>query len=157
MPEPELQPLDPRAVTLWRVNAALRGMLLVAGALAAEWFATTPFPFGSATAAVAVLTLANAVFVPGLRYRSWGFALRETDLYLRYGILFRTTSIVPHARIQHVDTHHGPVDRALGLADLMVYTAGSRGAIVTIPALGRTAAESLRDRLADLSGAGDAV
>jgi membrane protein YdbS with pleckstrin-like domain len=40
---------------------------------------------------------------------------------------------------------------------VVVYTAGSRGAIVTIPALGRAQAEALRDRLAELSGAGDAV
>lgn len=157
MNDPDLQPLHPRAVALWRVNALIRGAFLAAAALVAESLTSAPFPVGTATGVVAVLAIGNALFVPPLRYRAWGFALRPTDLYLRRGILFRTTSIVPHARIQHVDTHHGPVDRALGLADLVVYTAGSRGALVTIPALGQTAAESLRDRLADLSGAGDAV
>jgi uncharacterized protein len=149
--------LHPRAVVLWRLTALIRGAFLTALALVAEWFLDTPLPVGTASAVVAVLAIADAAVVPPWRYRSWGFALRDADLYLRYGILFRTTTIVPHARIQHVDTHHGPMDRALGLADLVVYTAGTRGAIVTVPALGMAAAEALRDRLADLSGAGDAV
>jgi uncharacterized protein len=154
---PSLQPLHPRAVAVWRVNAVVRGALLAAFILVGEWLVGTPLPMGAVAAAVAVLAMVNAAFIPPLRYRSWGFALRDADLYLEYGILFRTTSIVPHARIQHVDTQHGPVDRALGIADLVVYTAGTRGAMVTVPALGMADAEALRDRLADLSGAGDAV
>ncbi len=72
-------------------------------------------------------------------------------------MLFRTTSIVPHARIQHVDTRHGPIDRWLGLAGVVVFTAGNRGAILTIPALEAEEAEEIRDRLAAQSGVGDAV
>ncbi len=64
---------------------------------------------------------------------------------------------MPHARIQHVDTRHGPIDRWLGLASLVVFTAGTRGAILAIPALEAAEAEDLRDRLAALSGSGDAV
>jgi uncharacterized protein len=132
-------------------------MLLTLAILAAEWLLGTPAPFGLPTAAVAALAIGNALVMPTLRYRAWGFALRETDLYLHHGVLFRTTSIVPNVRIQHVDTRHGPVDRWLGLAELVVYTAGTRGAIIAIPGLGREQAESVRDRLITLSGAGDAV
>lgn len=149
--------LHPGVVTLWRIEGGLRALFLTAAALTAEWVLNIPVPFGVAAALVAALSLGSAVFVPPLRYRAWGFALRDSDLYLRHGVLFRTTSIVPHARIQHVDTRHGPIERWLGLAELVVYTAGSRGAIVSVPGLERDGAESLRDRLAALSGAGDAV
>jgi uncharacterized protein len=152
-----LEPLHPRAVTLWRSAALGRGALLAGAILAAEALVGTPAPFALPTAIVAVLALANAIIVPPLRYRAWGFAVRDTDLYLRHGVLFRTTSIVPYARIQHVDTRHGPIDRWLGLAELVVFTAGTRGAIVSIPALAMGTAESMRDQLAELSGAGDAV
>lgn len=154
---PPLDRLNPRAVTLWRIAGAARALMLTAAVLAAEWLIGTPLPFGVPALVVAAVTLAGALLVPPLRYRNWGFALRDTALFLRHGVLFRTTSIVPHARIQHVDTRHGPIDRWLGLAEVVVYTAGSRGAIVSIPALGMQTAESLRDRLAALSGAGDAV
>ncbi len=155
--EPQLWSLHPRAVPLWRLKALFRGTVLTAAVLLVEWSLDLPLPFGLATIVLAVLVVANAIVTPPLRYRAWRFALREDDLLLRYGVLFRTSAIVPHVRIQHVDTHHGPLDRALGLADLLVYTAGSRGAIMTIPALARDDAESLRDTLAELSGAGDAV
>jgi uncharacterized protein len=110
---------------------------------------------GVLTAGLAII--GAVIALPPLRFKAWGFAVRDTDLYLRHGILFRTTSIVPHARIQHVDTRHGPIDRWLGLATLVVFTAGTRGAIVSIPALAMDTAESIRDQLAELSGAGDAV
>jgi uncharacterized protein len=152
-----LRKLDPRAVTLWRLNALIHGAFLVPLVLAGEWMVRPPVPLGVAAATVAILAIAGAALLPPIRYRSWSFALRESDLYLRQGILFRTTSIVPLTRIQHVDTRHGPVDRALGLADLIVYTAGTRGAVVTVPALDMATAEALRDQLVDLSGAGDAV
>lgn len=152
-----LEPLHPRVVTLWRITGLARGALLTAGVLAAESLVGTPAPFGLPTAIVALLAIVSAAIVPPLRFRAWGFAVRDTDLYLRHGILFRTTSIIPYARIQHVDTRHGPLDRWLGLATLVVFTAGTRGAIVSIPALAMDTAESMRDQLAELSGAGDAV
>jgi uncharacterized protein len=156
----EVIPLDtlhPRAVVLWRIAALARGTLLTAAVLAAEWILDLPVPVALPAVLTAGLVITHAIALPPLRYRAWGFAVRETDLYLRHGILFRTTSIVPHARIQHVDTRHGPIDRWLGLATLVVFTAGTRGAIVSIPALGMDVAESIRDHLAELSGVGDAV
>lgn len=154
---PELRSLNEKAVTLWRLATLWRGTVIAALVLAAEVVLELPIPTGLGGAAAAVLAIVTSVILPPLRYRAWGFALRERDVYLRHGVLFRTTSIVPHARIQHVDTRHGPVDRWLGLASVVVYTAGHRGAIVAIPALAAGEAEEIRDRLAAQSGVGDAV
>lgn len=154
---PALRPLSERAVTLWRLTSLGRGAVFTGAAIAAEILFDLPLPTGLLSVVVAVLGLGAALALPRLRYQAWGFALRERDLYLRHGILFRTTSIVPHARIQHVDTRHGPVDRWLGLASIVVFTAGSRGAILSIPALAADDAEEIRDRLAAESGVGDAV
>ncbi|MDX1673234.1 MAG: PH domain-containing protein [Longimicrobiales bacterium] len=155
--EPELRPLHQRAITLWRLTTLGRGALITAVVLGGELAFDLPVPTGVLTTAAAVLAVAAAIVIPPARYRAWGFALRERDLFLRRGILFRSTSIVPHARIQHVDTRHGPVDRWLGLAGVVVFTAGHRGAIITIPALEADEAEEIRDRLAAESGVGDAV
>lgn len=156
-PTPELRPIHERAVTLWRLTTGARGAIATGAVLAGEVLLGLPIPLGVVTGIVGVLALAATVVVPPLRYRAWGFALRETDVYLQRGVLFRTTSIVPHARIQHVDTQHGPIDRWLGLASVVVFTAGHRGAILTIPALDADEAEEIRDRLAAQSGVGDAV
>lgn len=154
---PALRSLDPKAVTLWRISTLSRGAVFVALAVAAEILLAVPFPTGILAGPLAVAVVGLAVVIPPMRYQAWRFALRDEHVFLRHGVLFRTTSLVPYARIQHVDTRHGPVDRWLRLASLVVFTAGTRGAIITIPALPAGEAESLRDRLAALSGAGDAV
>lgn len=152
-----LRSLSPRSITLWRLTGVLRAVIFLAAALLVEWLVELPVRTGALGFVVVVAAIFWILLFPPMRYRSWRYALRESDLYLRHGVLFRTTSIVPHARIQHVDTHHGPLDRWLGLASVVVYTAGTRGAIIPIPALEAGQAEALRDRLAALSGAGDAV
>lgn len=154
---PTLLPLSGKAVTLWRVTTLGRGALITAFIVGVEIVIGLPLPTGVLGGTAGVLTVIAAATLPRLRWRAWGFALRERDLYMRHGVIFRTTSIVPHARIQHVDTRHGPVDRWLGLASVVVFTAGNRGAILTIPALEADEAEVIRDRLAAQSGVGDAV
>lgn len=154
---PQLRSLNEKAVTLWRLTTLGRGAVITAIVIGAELVLELPIPTGLAGSAAAVLTVVASAVLPPLRYRTWGFALRERDVYLRHGVLFRTTSIVPHARIQHVDTRHGPVDRWLGLASVVIFTAGHRGAIIAIPALSADEAEEIRDRLAAQSGVGDAV
>lgn len=157
-PAPDaLDRLDPAAVALWRIGYALRGALIVALAIGADLLFDLPVPGGLLAAALAVVSVLVVLAVPPAQHRAWGYRLRASDLYLRHGLLVRTTTIVPHARIQHVDTRHGPIDRLLGLAEVVVYTAGTRGAAIPIPALDAAAAEALRDRLVALSGAGDAV
>ena len=47
--------------------------------------------------------------------------------------------------------------RAYGLASIVLYTAGHTGASIEIPGLPMAEAESLRERLGELSGADDAV
>jgi membrane protein YdbS with pleckstrin-like domain len=86
-----------------------------------------------------------------LLYRSWGFVLDTDALELERGVLTQVETAVPFVRIQHVDTQRGPVDRLLGLSSVVVYTAGSRGADVTIPGLAPGRARDLRNRLRDLA------
>ncbi len=45
----------------------------------------------------------------------------------------------------------GPLERGLGLASVVVYTAGSRGADVTIPGVALDRADDLQARLKQLA------
>ena len=95
-----------------------------------------------------------------LRYRVWAYEVRADALYLQRGVLTHTRTVVPYVRIQHVDTTRGPVERALGLSTLVVYTAGSRGADVSIPGLAPAEAADLQTRVKELAieaEGGDAV
>lgn len=154
-----LRPLHPRVVRAWRVRGlvwppAVALLLLLGTGIVVE---TMPAWLLPAVIAAAAATLAVVLVAAPLRYRAWGWAVREADVFLRRGVLIRTTSIVPYARIQHVDTRRGPVDRWLRLATLVIYTAGVRGAVLEVPGLDAEEAEALRDHLAALSGLDDGV
>jgi uncharacterized protein len=146
--------LDPRVVTVWQLGGMVRSAFYAAGAgFALMMFDRTP-SWGLLLLAAGVV---HALVVPPVRYRHWSYRVGPVDVRLRRGWLWRTSSVVLHSRIQHVDTRQGPIERMLGLATVMMFTAGSVGARVDIPGLAEADAEALRDRLVSLSGAGDAV
>lgn len=94
------------------------------------------------------------------RYRVWAFEVRDDALYLERGVVTHVRTIAPYVRIQHVDTQRGPLERWLGLSTLVVYTAGSRGADVSIPGLEPGEASDLQARVKQLAieaEGGDAV
>jgi membrane protein YdbS with pleckstrin-like domain len=91
------------------------------------------------------------VTIAVLRYRVWRFEVRGDSLYLERGVLTRVRTVVPFVRIQHVDTSRSPIERVVGLASTVVYTAGSRGADVSVPGLGPGDADDLRERLKRLA------
>ena len=80
-------------------------------------------------------------------YRSWGYRLRVHDLLVRHGVFTHEFVAVPLARVQQVDVSSGPLERLLGLATLVVHTAGTRAARTRIPGLPRDRATALRDEL----------
>lgn len=87
----------------------------------------------------------------GLRYRRWVYQVREDSLYLERGVVTHVRTLVPYVRIQHVDTSRSPLERTLGLSTLVVYTAGSRGADVSIPGLTPEEARDLQQRVKELA------
>jgi len=86
-----------------------------------------------------------------LRYRVWVYQVREDSLYLERGVLVNRRTHVPYVRIQHLDTSRGPLERWLGLSTLVVYTAGSRGADISIPGLEPAEARDLQQRVKRLA------
>jgi membrane protein YdbS with pleckstrin-like domain len=144
-----METLHPRVRFVWGTKALLTGLVLGAIVVGVDRFLT---PVGRPVAVGAGVALAAAGLVHALlRYRAWGFTVGEDDLYLERGVLTKVETSVPYVRVQHVDTQRGPVQRTLGLASVVVYTAGSRGADVAIPGLGPERARELREQLRDLA------
>lgn len=144
---PELESLDPRVRRLWWVSGVLAVLPIVLAALVIDLTAPLPTPTGLVSGIVAAVALLGAVVVPVIRYRRWGYALRERDLVIRRGVLWVRMSVIPYARLQFVDTRQGPLDRMLGLSQLVVHTA-SLGVSGRLPGLDSEVAEELRERLA---------
>ncbi|WP_254544282.1 PH domain-containing protein [Halomarina pelagica] len=140
--------LDPRVRFVW-VGQSLVSAAVLAAVVGAAAVLTRGllWPGVVAFLLLAAVGVAHAL----LRYRTWRYRVREDSLYLERGVLTRVTTVVPYVRVQHIDTSRGPLERSIGLATLVVYTAGSRGADVTVPGLTPEDAEDLQARLKRLA------
>ena len=145
--------LDPRAITLWRIAGTLYVLPLLVGACIAApalvRFGEFPF-FFAVLPALAVLVLGIVVVgaAPGLRWRRWRYEIRPDEIDLQRGILWVARTLVPLARIQHVDTRQGPLQRRFGLSTVVFYTAAGPN---HIPELSTPVAAEVRDRIAVLT------
>lgn len=118
------------------------------------WWRELPF-FVVSLAGVATLAVCAAATFYCLRLaRSRNFALREHDLIYRTGVFWRSETVQPLKRVQHVELTRGPLEKRMALASLAVYSAGSGSATFTIPGLEYTDAERLRDYLLEPAGEG---
>ena len=145
--EDELHPLDPRVRTVWWVSGAVGALAM--STVAAGMTFVVGWPISAIGWALAGVMVISAVVVPPLRYARWRYTVRDDDIWIREGVVWVTTTVVPFSRLQFVDTRQGPLDRVLGLASLQLYTA-ALGAQTTIPGLAIAEAERLRERLADV-------
>ncbi len=100
--------------------------------------------------ALAVLALAVfSVFVaPAVRWRRWRYEIRPDEVDLQRGVWWVSRTLVPLARIQHVDTRQGPLQRRYGLSTVVFHTAAGPN---HIPELSTPIAAEARDRIADLT------
>lgn len=155
--------LDPRVVTLWRLQGLVGIVTSWAPILAGMAWLTVfqldlGFIGGGAVLIGAVLFLVvRALLWPALRYRAFRYELREHDLLVEQGVLWRQRVCVPRDRVQHVDTHQGPLERFVGLSRLLVYTAAGLSADGSLPGLDEAEADRLRDLLAHRGRGDDGV
>jgi uncharacterized protein len=145
--------LDPRARTLWRISGLIGMLPLLVGCGVASWvmwrIGGLSLPVSSLPTVGAVLLLVVSVGItPGLRWRRWRYEIRAEEVDLQRGIFWVRRTLVPLARIQHVDTQRGPLERRFGLATVVFYTAAGAN---QIPELSAPVAEKVRDRIAELA------
>lgn len=149
--------LHPRIRIVWILRAIIIALIVggVGVGMALFLDASTMIPAGLA-GVILIVGVLHAV----LRYRNWRYVVGDDAIYLERGVLTQIRTEVPLVRIQHVDSRRSAFERVVGLASTVVYTAGSRGADVTIPGLTPANADELRKRLKELvidTGGEDAV
>ncbi|WP_417729696.1 PH domain-containing protein [Roseovarius sp.] len=144
-----LTPLHPPEKSLIRVNMVVRAVILLALGLAGEiaiqiQLGTQP---GLLLIPLALLAALMVLVLPRRIYRRWGYDMGDEQLRVLRGYLWRTDTIVPFNRIQHIDVAQGPLQRLFGLSTLIVHTAGTHNSIVTLPGLATADAESMRETI----------
>ena len=154
--EPEKR-LDPRAKLLWRLTGALQALPILAGGAFGSYVLSSR---GDMPLYLVVLPLLGAlvlavlfvVVLPPLLWQRWRYEIRSMEVDLQRGLVRVTRTLVPMARVQHVDTRRGPLQRRLGLSTVVFYTAAGPN---EIPQLARETAAEVRDRIAELTQTAD--
>lgn len=96
-----------------------------------------------AAAVVLALLLATAI----LRYWFFRFAVDDEGLRIRQGVFKKTHLEIQFDRVQGMDVERSLVDRLVGLATVTFDTAGSAAREGQLPAIPRTFADTLRQRI----------
>jgi hypothetical protein len=152
--------LPPKARHTYRLSTLVPFAGLGVGANVLAWvgFAEEGWLWTGLAAAALLALLAWGWVYGGIRHRRTRYLLDADGLRIRRGWLFRRETRVPRTRVQHLDLERGPVERALGLATLVVHTAGTRMNAVNLAGVSVERGRELRNDLVDREdGDDDAV
>ena len=138
-----LTPLHPNYVKVVRLGTMLLVLPFVIGALVLEF--AGELPRGAFIAPILLLALYLIIRAPLRRYHARGYRMGEDRLRVVRGLIFRSDTVVPFGRVQHIDVHQGPVERVYGLATLVLHTAGNHNASVSLPGLAHADAMAMRE------------
>ena len=141
----ELTPLHPNYVKVVRIGTLLFVLPFVVVALVLEF--ADRLPRGAFLAPVLLLALYLIVRTPLRRYQARGYQMGVDRLRVVRGLIFRSDTVVPFGRVQHIDVHQGPIERGYGLATLVLHTAGNHNASVSLPGLGHDDAMAMREEI----------
>lgn len=139
-----MEKLEERIRTVWIVQSVSIGLLigLIISGLIHRITGMT-----SVSTISMILIVYFSFWYSSARYCNWAFDLKQDYVHIQHGVFRKVVTVVPHVRIQHIDTDRGPLERVLGLASAKIYTAGSRGADISIPGLKKERAEEVQEQL----------
>ena len=149
-----------RAIRYWTLRAV--GISLAVGLV--EWVlffldgSAIPYGRWEIVGVSAVLAAAYIVVMPRWRYAVHRWETTDTAAYTQSGWLNQERRIAPISRIQTIDSHRGPLEQMLKLANVTVTTASAAGPL-KIHGLDRETAERLVEELTSRteSNEGDAT
>ncbi len=98
-------------------------------------------------AAIAAVIMLCSLLYARLDARHRGWALREHDLVYQSGVIWRRQVILPFARIQHVETLSGPIERYFDIMRVKCFTAGGQSADLVVEGLDDATAVQVRQYL----------
>ncbi|MWV28702.1 PH domain-containing protein [Erythrobacter sp. GH3-10] len=131
-----------------RIEGALTVLPFLIGAIALGVAGIFPEPWTWAPMAVpAIFAVLFIGLLPIKRFRSRGFHMSDDRVRVVKGVMFHADTVVPFSRVQHLDVEQGPLERAFGIARLILHTAGTHNASVTLPGLAHADAVAMREEI----------
>jgi len=153
---PPKERLHPKAIKAWRIKGVI--YFFVYAVLTTAYFITRiflpiPTEIGFILVGISlVLGTLQILIIPKLRMIYWGYEIKDNEIDIQHGIIVVKRTLIPMARIQHVDTEHGPIMRQFSLSTLNIATAGTEH---RIPALDFDTARALRKKISSLAALSD--
>ena len=148
MQEPQFHKLTPRAIRVWQWGNFIGNLFFFAiPAAYAAVFGLDGFHFWMVviTASIIFILWQLSIFLtPYLSWKNWRYAIDEKEIDLKRGILFKTRTLIPLSRVQHVDTRQGPLLRWYNLSSVTISTAATTH---EIPALDSVLADRVRRQI----------
>lgn len=143
-----LDRVEPAYRNVVRIQYALTAIPLAIAAIILDALILEYAPVRWLPTVIAVVLGALAVvIIPARKYRRVGYTVSEHTIRIVRGYLFHIDTIVPFVRVQHIDVARGPIERAFGIASLVVHTAGTHNSVVTLPGLAPATAAAIRDTI----------
>ncbi len=144
-----LDPVDPAYAHVLRITTAMNLVPIAIGASVFDALLIRHLegPYGLITLLAWFIAIFVIVSFPTRRMQRWGYKIGEGQLRVARGWLFRTDTIVPFVRVQHIDVGQGPVERWFGLSHLIVHTSGTHNSTVTLPGLPADLAAAMRETI----------
>lgn len=153
----ELTPVAPAFLAYSMLTSAAVWLILAGASVAGrflswvDWLRIDWLP-GWWLSAILLTLIPLSLLWAWLDARRRGWALRQHDLIYREGVIRQRTTILPFARIQHVETASGPLERAFGLMRVKCFTAGGSTADLAVLGLDRHQARRVRSYLLERIG-----
>jgi membrane protein YdbS with pleckstrin-like domain len=144
-----MQPVEKGQLWVMRIHALMVSLMMLAGGAIAEHILREELgvPVGTVLGPLAVVAVYAVLFSPARRHRALGYRMDPEELHAARGVWTRTETVVPLARVQHIDVSQGPVERMFAVSRLVLHTAGTMNSLVVVPGLRRETAEAMRDEI----------
>jgi membrane protein YdbS with pleckstrin-like domain len=137
-----------RAVTYWTLRALATCAVVAIVEWAILFWNGSAIPYGrwEVVGVSAVLAVAYIAAMPRWRYSVHRWETTDTAAYTQSGWFNQERRIAPISRIQTIDSHRGPLEQLLKLANVTVTTASAAGPL-KIHGLDREVADRLVEEL----------
>lgn len=126
----EFQRVDKKAKAAWTLTRMMVAIIvaLIGGAIAMALIEDGEpelnLLIGIVWGSLVAIFVLFALIYPHIEYIQWSYRLSDDRIEIKKGIFWRSYSIIPVARIQHVESANGVFQRMFKLASVRIYTAG---------------------------------
>ncbi|WP_227936254.1 PH domain-containing protein [Alkalihalobacillus deserti] len=144
--------LSKKALSLWRLQAFFESLFVAfvpSGYGALIYFFDFPlWILWILIIGYLLYLILTTLIIPPLRWKRWRYDVLADKIDLQRGVFIVKRTLIPMARVQHVDTEQGPLSKRYQLAAVSISTAAT---VHRIPSLTIEVADELRDRIAKLA------